>query len=298
MSEAKRERVAAAIKAIESRVAYLAVARNNNPPMFASKGMVSLATALDQLARRHLEEVEQGMVISGALEAGRLKAAREQSTAAWLQPTPAEQPDATMLQRYGWYVGYCTRLLELCEAAQFAARKGVLAIRSAETAAELRTDGSLVSWLSRDLQALQCMIHLPTDCADWSASSALWPDGHAVPPGGLLLADAEAWATSSGIAQPGELLALLGSKPPAPVLQLSGAVLSLVRADGPAPPSSDLWTPERLARRRQELEADGLGKPMYRLAKESGIDGRKIRHQIKALREAGAMGAIAGQLGK
>lgn len=78
----------------------------------------------------------------------------------------------------------------------------------------------------------------------------------------------------------------------------SGAVLSLVRDERPAPSHADTWTPERLAKRRQELDADGQGKPMQRLAKESGIDERKIRHHIKAWREAGAMGAMAGQLTK
>lgn len=53
-----------------------------------------------------------------------------------------------------------------------------------------------------------------------------------------------------------------------------------------AAPKSDAteWTPERLWEAFLKLEGDGQGAPMKRLVDMSGIDDRKIRHQIKPFR--------------
>jgi hypothetical protein len=296
MTEANRARVAAAIRAIEARIAYLGISRASNPPMFASKGLVSLGVILDKLARRNLEEVEAGMVMMGTLEAGRLKAAREQSGSDWLQPAEVELPDAGMLRRYGWYVGYASRFLELLESAQHAAKLGALQIRSPETGVVLRADSCFSSWLAIDFTSLHDGCHLPTACAEWPPAAPTWPDNLPMPPGGLRLTDAESWAIASGIANPGELLELMGCAAYPPARQGSAPVLSVVRDARPAQAPDAQWTPERLVQRQTELKNQGVRNHTQRLAAESGIEEREVRRQIASWRKAGPLGAITTQL--
>lgn len=294
MTEEKRKRNREAIRAIEARFEFLRLSRGTNPPMFASKGLVSLATVLDLLARRHLDEVASGMVIRACLEASRLKAVRQGTDEPFAVLSEEEKPDARLLAPYGRYIGYCQRFMELSRDAQHAVRSGEMVIRSSETGAKLRNvDG----WLSQTFDEGRT-VRLPSDCAYWQITSSDWPDCLALPPGGLTIADAEAWAVSSGVARPGELLALLGIEDPDLVAQPSGTVLSLVRGDRPAPHPSDDWTPERLAKRKAELIANGVRDHNKRLVVESGLNGRDIRREIERFNKGGAMASIAGQLRK
>lgn len=64
-----------------------------------------------------------------------------------------------------------------------------------------------------------------------------------------------------------------------------GRAVALQDVAEAAPKSGETeWTPERLWEALLKLEGDGKGAPMKRLVAMSGIDGRKIRHQIKPFR--------------
>jgi hypothetical protein len=294
MTEAKRKNVREAIRAIEARFEFLRLSRGVNPPMFASKGLVSLATVLHLLAQRHLDEVAAGMVIRVCLEAARFKALSHGSDASIAPLSDEEKPDGQMSATFGRYIGYCQRFMELSEEARHSVQSGELVIRSPETGAKLRRVDGLNHWLAQEFDEDHAM-RLPTACAYWQITSSQWPDCLALPPGGLLIAEAEAWAVSSGVAQPGELLSLIGAK--APDLP-SGSVVSVVRPTLPPPERPEAWTPERLANRQSELKSLGVRDYTKRLEVETGLKGREIRRRIEALSKGGAMGSIAGQLCK
>lgn len=181
--------------AVRRRLNACFEARQVNPPMYAARGMVSACHLLHILAARRLDEGRAGALIVAALDsfhAGELL-------------TSEQAEDA---QEWGAYAVYCHRLSELAEALQESVRAGGVVLRSGETRVPLKAKG-LNPWIDANLHIDSLLERMTPDCADWSSAAGCWPDLQVVPPGGLLLADAEAWATSAGVADPGELTGLL-----------------------------------------------------------------------------------------
>ena len=171
----------ACVSAIRARVEILPSWRGKNAPAAARAGLVTMAHAIDALARRYLEPLD------------------------W--PGHEVPQDTLDLWLVGWYTSYCAAVLELAEAAQAASKSGALKLRSVRTRA-LLADG-LSGWPGADLRAEAQSAKLFYECAQWGPLDAQWPDGVPMPPGYVSPADADAWAVGAGVAQPGALLALL-----------------------------------------------------------------------------------------
>ena len=172
----------ACVSAIRARVEILPWWRGKNSPAAARAGLVTMAHAIDALARRYLEPLD------------------------W--PGHEVSQHIRDLWLVDWYTGYCAAVLELAEAAQAASRSGTLKLRSAKTRA-LLADG-LSGWPGADLRAQAQSAKLFYESAQWEPLDAQWPDELPMPPGCVSPEDADAWAASAGVAQTGALLALLG----------------------------------------------------------------------------------------
>ena len=172
----------ACVSAIRARVEILPWWRGKNSPAAARAGLVTMAHAIDALARRYLEPLD------------------------W--PGHEVSQHIRDLWLVDWYTGYCAAVLELAEAAQAASRSGTLKLRSAKTWA-LLADG-LSGWPGADLRAQAQSAKLFYESEQWEPLDAQWPDELPMPPGCVSPEDADAWAASAGVAQTGALLALLG----------------------------------------------------------------------------------------
>lgn len=166
------------VLALRERMELLPWWRGVNPPLTRSVGLVSIACVIDALARRFLAAV-------------------------------ASLPDEHS-SRQTWYDSYCIATMEISEAVRDAVNSRSLVLRSKETRSPLRTP-EMQDWLCLDMETAVVggLKSMYPACASWPVIGGPWPDLVCIPPGAVFPSDAEAWATSSGIALPGELLRLL-----------------------------------------------------------------------------------------
>jgi len=166
------------LDSIRRRVQFLPQWRGVNSPAAKSAGLVSVGYVLDVLSRRHVKPLD----------------------------ATSSDPDTELLR---WYTDYCQALLEHAELLQVTVRAGKLQLWSQKTRVPL-TPGGLEPWLSKDLRGEAKVLPWMPDCREWSPENGAWLDARCIPPGALRADDVDAWAESVGIAESGEVLALLG----------------------------------------------------------------------------------------
>lgn len=164
------------MNAIHARIDVLPTLVAKSQPLMSATGLLPAAALADALARR--SQAAEGMHF--ILEASPLF----------------------------WYVSYCLALTEFGEALQEAVKGKTLTLRNSPTRLALR-DEDMRWWLDMDLRTRYNGIVLIPCCAEWDQLCGDWPDGALLPPGAVLEQDAESWAVSAGLTQPGELHTLL-----------------------------------------------------------------------------------------
>lgn len=220
----------ACASAIRARVDLVMQMTATPAPIPASFSLISGASVLDVLARRAMND------------------------GAWKKALEMSPPF--------WYGEYCINLFELAEVAQRSVVGGRLKLRSTSTRVELTLD-ALSFWINTDLAAKHREgLELLADCADWDAACQAWPDRWMALPGAVLLSEADEWAVSEGITQPGELARLLGLSEPAAQTGADVVPLQLVRSDSRSNDTDACSTASKLddvgiAAKHAELTTEG-----------------------------------------
>lgn len=281
--------------AVRRRLAACHEAAQINPPMFADRGMVSAHHLLHVLASRRLDEGRHGALILAALDSF---SADERLT--------SEQ--AADVMEWGGYAVYCDRLSELAGALQEAVRAGSVVLRSGETRVRLARD-RLQPWIDVDVHVGALLERMVPDCAGWSATAGCWPDRVAVPPGGLLQADAEAWAVGAGITEPGELAALLGLAASADTPRCEAAAVVRLDVVGGAVKGGACMGDKSLSDEDVLLRYEAICRELgtthganKQLSEETGLGDRECRRRRERANEArlaasDPIGAMAAALG-